>query len=273
MKYGIMGIIVLLGIIGMKVRKKVGPSRRLKKMATIQIEMVNHRKVYRIFPNARQKEAPVLLYLHGGAFVSGMTNVHWKFLSRMVQDTHLEVIFPDYPLVPKTTYQEVLEMIETVYDRMIGCRECILIGDSAGGAIALSIAMKRAVEKKNGPMKVILISPWLDLTLNHPKIEEVQKQDKILNKTALKMIAKVYANTTELTNYLASPLYGPIHLLKEVIIFTGTFDILNPDVHRLKEKGKIKVYETIGAPHIWIVNQTKKYEEDYQTLIKEIDKK
>ena len=160
------------------------------------------------------------------------------------------------------------------------------MGDSAGGGITLGLAEKLSVNNIDLPDKVILISPWLDTTMSNEKIAEVQGNDKELNKEKLliagasyargltqddeyfvnpingnlsKLAGKSYAKNIETKNYLVSPLYGEASKLKNVTIFTGTYDILNPDCHLLQEKAKrvgveIKIQEYETAPHIWIVN-------------------
>ena len=104
------------------------------------------------------------------------------------------------------------------------------------------------------PNKTILISPWLDVRLENPKIDEVQKEDKELNKEALKVAGIAYAGNDGINSYLVNPIDGDLSKLGNITIFTGTSDILNPDVHVLEEKAKeqgkeIEVKEYSGAGH------------------------
>ncbi len=83
--------------------------------------------------------------------------------------------------------------------------------------------------------------------MENPKIDEAQSRDKMLNKDVLKLAGISYAGSEESTkNYLVSPIYGPIENLKDIksiiiIIYTGTNDILNPDVHKLQKLAKVKL--------------------------------
>ena len=68
------------------------------------------------------------------------------------------------------------------------------------------------------------------------------------------------AGDNEEENYWVNSINGPLDKLKNVIIFTGTYDILNPDVHLLKEKAEkvgtnIEIKEYEGAEHIWLVKK------------------
>lgn len=136
----------------------------------------------------------------------------------------------------------------------------IVMGDSAGGGLALALEEKLSQEEIEMPEKTILISPWLDTRLINPKISEVQKRDKQLNKFKLQIAALGYAGKDGKDNYLVNPIDGDLSKLKNITIFTGTNDILNPDVYVLKEKAEksnieinIKEYENAG--HIWFIEK------------------
>ena len=90
----------------------------------------------------------------------------------------------------------------------------------------------------------------------------------------------VYAKTEEnTTNYLVSPIYGKLENLKNIVVYTGTNDILNPDVHILEQKLEdIKINEYEGAIHNWILEKyvDEKYNNElsqkaYENLIYELN--
>ncbi len=222
------------------------------------------RKLFEIAPkNKDKKNNKTILYFHGGAYVAEATEEHWDFLAKLVNDTKATVIMPDYPLTPKYTYKDVLKMIEPVYKETItkvGAENLIVMGDSAGGGMALGLLEKLSQNNVEMPAKTFLISPWLDTTMSNPKIYEVQKKDKDLNKEKLYLAGVSYSrDLKQEEDYFVNPINGKFSKLKNIVIYTGTYDILNPDCHLLKEKAEkegvnieIKEYET--APHIWIVN-------------------
>jgi len=193
----------------------------------------------------------------------------------------MTVIIPDYPLTPKYTYKDVFKMVKPLYKEIIEevkPENLILMGDSAGGGLSLALIEEMSEENYELPGKTILISPWLDVRLENNKIEEVQKKDKELNKETLKLAGIAYAGGEEnSSNFLVSPIEGDISKIKNLTIFTGTNDILNPDVHKLEEKAKaqgtnIEIKEYEGAGHIWIINKKGDkniIEKAYQDLINE----
>lgn len=241
------------------------------------------RKIFIIKPKTEQLSKKVILYFHGGAYVAEATTLHWDFLEKLANDTKSTIVMPDYPLTPKYTYKDVFNMVEPLYKEIISkvdVKNLVMMGDSAGGGITLALAEKISQNNIQLPSKTILISPWLDVTLTNEKIKEVQKNDKDLNKEKLLIAGISYARDEEGTkSHLVKPINGPISKLKNVIIYTGTYDILNPDTHLLQEKAKkegidIQIKEYEQAPHIWIINNINKQDElqlkAYQDLVCDI---
>lgn len=241
------------------------------------------RKIFIIKPKTEQLSKKVILYFHGGAYVAEATTLHWDFLEKLANDTKSTIVMPDYPLTPKYTYKDVFNMVEPLYKEIISKvdgKNLVMMGDSAGGGITLALAEKISQNNIQLPSKTILISPWLDVTLTNEKIKEVQKNDRDLNKEKLLIAGISYARDEEgMKSYLVNPINGPLSKLKNVIIYTGTYDILNPDTHLLQEKAKkegidIQIKEYEQAPHIWIINNINKQDElqlkAYQDLVCDI---
>ena len=119
-----------------------------------------------------------IIYFHGGAYSGGLNKVHWNFIERISEDTHANIFVPDYPLIPKSTYEDVFNMADTIYEECLKENKFIIIGDSAGGGISLAFSQKLGEENKQMPEKIVLISPWLDITMKNEDIDYVQESDK-----------------------------------------------------------------------------------------------
>ena len=242
-----------------------------------------NRNVFILTPKNVEKTDLVILYFHGGSYMAEITNEHWNFLEKVINNTGATVILPDYPLSPKHNYKDVFNMVEPLYNAIVSkidTNNFIVMGDSAGGGLALALEEKivnDAEENQNNenkennneninyklPKKTILISPWLDVRLENSKIDEVQKLDKDLNKETLKLAGIAYAGTDGINSYLVNPIDGDLSKLNNITIFTGTNDILNPDVHVLEEKAEnqgitINIREYEGAYNIYILKNNKK---------------
>ncbi len=249
----------------------------------IEQEYYKNRKVFILTPKNIEKTDLTILYFHGGSYMAEITNEHWSFLEKIINDTGATVILPDYPLAPKHNYKDVFNMVEPLYNEIVSridTNKFIVMGDSAGGGLAL--ALEEKITESNEyklPIKTILISPWLDVRLENQEINEVQKTDKQLNKETLKLAGVAYAGEDGINSYLVNPIDGDLSKLNNISIYTGTHDILNPDVHILKQRAEeqganVEVKEYEGATHIWILkndnNEKELRDSAYTDLVKEI---
>lgn len=226
----------------------------------LEVQEYMQRKVFVVKPK-NEESKKTILYFHGGAYMGEATSNHWNFIEKIVNDTNATVILSDYPLAPKYNYKDVFQMIVPLYKEItqrVDANNLIIMGDSAGGGMSLALIEKLSEQKENLPSKTILISPWLDVRLENKEIAEVQKRDKELNKDALKLAGISYAGEDGMNSYLVNPIDGDLSSLKNIYIFTGTNDILNPDVHLLVDKAQkvgteINLKEYDGATHIWLI--------------------
>lgn len=248
----------------------------LKKNANVDENIIDGRKIYKIEnKNVTNKEATIV-YFHGGAYIGGITRRHLNVIYKILNDTKMKIILPDYPLAPKATYLQVFDWLEKLYDEYQNEKNIIFMGDSAGAGMALAFAQKLGKGNRKMPQKLILISPWLDITLKNEKIFEKEKEDKILKKSVLKLAADMYSGNENQEDYLMSPINGPLDKIKNIAMFVGTADILNPDTHILKEKieqqGNInfKFLEKENAVHNWIFEDLENSKEDYAKIVEEI---
>ena len=210
----------------------------------VKEETFQNRSVFILKPKQEIANSKTIFYLHGGSYLAELNESHWKFFQNIIQDTGATIIIPDYPLAPQYQYTDVFDMIFPLYQEIIQKVEkenFILIGDSAGGGMALALLEKAGEGSLEQPSQTIVISPWLDVTMTNPEIEQVQPNDLMLNQDLLRLAGIAYAGSEEqVKNYLVSPIYGPLEELENLTIYTGTNDILNPDVHRLVEMAQEK---------------------------------
>ncbi len=235
------------------------PPKRFLKNIFLTSHKVNDRNVF-ILKKVNTSPKKYILFFHGGAYVLNFTLVHWKLISRLVNETNCEIIAPDYPLLPKYTYKERLAMGEEVYKDLLkktSADTIIFMGDSSGGNLALSLAQKLLVDGAAQPSQIILLSPWLDVTMSNPEMKEVSKRDLVLP-LGDNIVGRLHAGNKDMKDFLVSPLYGPLKGLGKISLFTGTDDILNPDARLLKSKAELEnidfnYFEYKHMLHDWIL--------------------
>ncbi len=250
----------------------------------VETEKIERRKVFIIKKDKETDSDSIILYLHGGSYMAELKQEHWLFFEGLLQDTNATLVVPDYPLTPKYNYKDVFTMMEPCYEKILENEQdktWIVMGDSAGGGLALALLEKMGEKGRKMPDALFLLSPWLDTSMENQKIDEVQSKDPMLSKPALKLAGEQYGrDIKEEDTYLVDPLYGPLQNLCPIVVFTGTADILNPDVaileQRCKEAGtQITVKEYENAIHDFILYSFVKEDVDfgkegYQDILEEM---
>ena len=240
------------------------------------IKPIEHEDIYE--PEPKTEAEKVILYIHGGSYVGELEKYHWHFFKDIINDTNATIIIPDYPLAPENTYLEAFKFMEPLYKEIIENienKEFILMGDSAGGGMALALYQRNGKLNHKLPDKTVLISPWLDVRMDNPDIDKIQ--DPVLKKTLLKLSGKRYAGKNGLKSYLVNPVLGPTDRLENIFILSGTKDMLNPDAKKfaLANKGKIKFIEYKDAIHNFPLMKHKKKnicaKEGYDKVVKIIN--
>jgi acetyl esterase/lipase len=227
---------------------------------TIDTTHVNGRNVYMISAKG-EETGKYVLYLHGGGYINNIFRQHWQFAAKIISETHCTFILPDYPLAPSDTYEEAFVMLDAIYCDLLSktnAGNIILMGDSAGGGLALALAEKQKKEGVPVPGQIILLCPWLDITMSNPDIKEIEKKDVTLRVNSLVMAGKAWAGTTNTEYYLLSPINGSLEGLPHISVFIGTHDILIADCRKLKtltdQKGiALNYFEYPGMFHDWMM--------------------
>ena len=193
--------------------------------------------VTRVFPKRGQRAGGALIYLHGGAYVYPMVVGQWGVVEGLIDRTGLPVIIPDYPIAPAHTATDAFDFVQPIIDEaQAEFGRVILFGDSAGGGLALSLAMQRRDTGARQVDGLVLYAPWVDVTMTNPRIEEVQGRDKILRVPGLAWAGRAWAADLDPTDPRVSPLYGDPAGLPPMRIFQGDADILGPDTIEFARK-------------------------------------
>ncbi len=202
-------------------------------------------KIYKM-SSGEGKKGKCVLYLHGGGYINQPSLFHWWFLDKLAEETGIEFYIPIYPKTPEFTYEKSYELIRNFYMELSdsGYSEIVIMGDSAGGGLALGISQMLRNEHMNQPKDIILISPWLDISLNHKDIRKYEKADPMLNVDNLKKIGRMWAGDAALDSYKLSPVYGNLEGLGRISIFIGTREICWPDSAELS-----KILSAHGIEH------------------------
>ncbi|MCP4442961.1 MAG: alpha/beta hydrolase [Aureispira sp.] len=245
---------------GKFLQKAAMPSKSIQKNLEVDTRKENGRCIWTIRPKQNVSEK-VILYMHGGAYIYNILKFHWDLLEELVHKTNATIVVPDYPLAPSASCLDVFNYVGKIYTdllKKVSPQNIILMGDSAGGGIALGFAQELSLQHKPQPSQIILLAPWLDVTMSNPEIVEVNKKDKMLGIKGLQMAGQAYAKELALTDFRVSPIYGNFEGLGQISIFIGTHDSLIGDARKLKgvlDKQDIPMnyFEYPKMFHVWMV--------------------
>lgn len=176
-----------------------------------------------------------LVHFHGGGFTVGTPALGRSWAGAIALRLGLEVVLPDYRLAPEHTFpaahDDAVAVVADVLGRYAPASVAVS-GDSAGGNLALSVAQHQVATGGPIPGSLVLLSPWLDLTVDRLVDLALVRRDPLLSPEWLAAAATAYA-AGELADPRVSPLLGSLDGLPPVLIQGGTDDILAPDAARL----------------------------------------
>lgn len=161
----------------------------------------------------------VIIYIHGGSFVGGSRESYRGFCSSIAYVMSARVILPEFRLAPSYQYPASIEDIECVVrgilaeanaavlnDASITAPEIILAADGSGASLASAILFKMDEEKRKSISKLVLFSPWLDLSFDCPLFSEKKAKDKVISAKDIRSACEHYTYSSNFSNVLVSPL-------------------------------------------------------------------
>ncbi|AQQ52521.1 alpha/beta hydrolase fold domain-containing protein [Planococcus lenghuensis] len=184
----------------------------------------------------RQKQ---ILYLHGGGYFNQPLHEHWRFLYQLAGQMDVTITVPIYPKAPHHRYTEAFNRVLPLYLEMrsrTAAQDMVVMGDSAGGGFSLALAQLLLQENLPQPGNIILLSPWLDLSMNSPLIPKLEPKDPMLAAYGMREMGRIWAGREDVSHFLLSPLRGPLQGLGRISVFVGTREILLADARALKKR-------------------------------------
>lgn len=183
----------------------------------------------------RGRPAPqrTLFYVHGGGFVSGIDPFHVRYACRLGDAIGARIVLPAYPLTPEHTWKDSHDQLVDQAAHWAGIGGLVLAGDSAGGGLALAVALSLRDRARSGGTRqadrLVLHAPWADLTTSTPETFEVTEDDPWLFVGKLTTYADWWAGSIDdLTRPEVSPALGDLSGLPPGLMFHGTRDTLAP---------------------------------------------
>lgn len=185
---------------------------------------------------------PVILYTHGGAYVSGNCEDHRNWVAKIVAETGIAALLYDYRLAPEHPFPAAHDDSMTVYRWLLAQkgmdpRKLAIVGESAGGGLCLALVL--AIRDSGLPLPVcaVVMSPYTDLLLIGES--HITKREACLSPYDMaKVCSKYYYADNDPKNPYISPLYGDLHGLPPLHISVGDDETMRDDSIRFAKKAR-----------------------------------
>lgn len=164
----------------------------------------------------------VILHLHGGAFIVGGWHLHRGMLSELAQRTGARILAVEYRKAPNHTIDDSAEDALSAYRHLlregISPADIVLMGDSAGGYLAIQLAARMQEERLPAPAAVVALSPLLELDTEEPGTAGCA----ILSPRAIRALSRWSPTKTRLTQ----PMHSARPTLPPILIQAGAGETL-----------------------------------------------
>lgn len=201
---------------------------------------------------------PVLLYFHGGGYVVGRPSMERPFIARIVHAVDGRCFSVDYRLAPRHRFPAAVDDALAAYRGVVeggaDPSRIVVLGDSAGGGLALALLLRIHDEGIAQPAGGVLVSPWLDLTHSGSTVVTNAATDYL--PTATGRAASAYLGDADPRDRYASPLFADLRGLPPLLVLAGGAEMLLADSTRLAERAvaagvDITLHVEPDMYHVW----------------------
>lgn len=202
----------------------------------------------------------VILYLHGGGYVSGSIVSHRSMVSYLGVASGARTLPLGYRLAPEHPFPAACEDALAGYRFLVRSgvdpSRIVLAGDSAGAGLVMTTLLALRDESAPMPAGGLLISPWVDLLNSGASMTVKATVDPMISKAYLDDLAGQYLHGVDPRTPKASPLYADLHGLPPLLIQVGTAETLLDDATRLAARAGDANVRTILSVwpemiHVW----------------------
>jgi len=213
-----------------------------------------------IVPDGRPSDN-VILYFHGGGFVSCSPRTHRPITAALARDTGCRVLALDYRLAPEHRFPMAFNQTVAAYHWLLmhGNKPAsiVLAGDSAGGGLTLALlAALREREPDSLPSCAVVFSPWTDLARTGASLSENDGRCAMFHPENMAEFAAAYLGDASPRDPRASPLFADLTGLPPVLLHVSSSELLLDDSRRMHAAiqsgggdSAIRVFD--GVPHGW----------------------
>lgn len=205
-------------------------------------------------------DGKVLFYIHGGGYVHGGIKAYRGLAGHYAKLLGARVYVPDYRQAPEHPFPTPINDTFNAYRALLAMgiesRSLAISGDSAGGAMVVTIMRKARDAQLSLPAAAVAISPWADLTHSGLSSRVRNGLDPICSTDFLDQLAKIFLAGELPTNPDASPIFADVRGLAPTLVQIGENEVMLNGATRLASHlSENRVRTTLevwpGMFHVW----------------------
>jgi epsilon-lactone hydrolase len=177
----------------------------------------------------------VLLCMHGGGYALGSMYSHRKLYGHFAKAFGVSALIVNYRRAPEHLHPGPLDDVVSAYhwlltDEKIAPEHIIFLGDSAGGALAISTMLRARERALPLPAAAISLAPYLDVEATGVSYEINADKDKLGSRAATLAFVSVFLGPDgNRKDPLANPLLADLKGLPPMLLQVGGDDVLLDD--------------------------------------------
>lgn len=200
-----------------------------------------------------------LLYIHGGGFASCSAATHRPITASLARRTRAAVFSANYRLAPEAPFPTALDDVVATYEWLLSETRgspIAIAGDSAGGGLALSLAVNVRDAGLPAPACLVGFSPWTDLAGRGASLTENDGRDPMFRPENIPAFASLYLGRVSADDPRASPVYADLRGLPPLLLQVASTELLLDDSRRVHDRviaaggeSQLSIYH--GVHHVW----------------------
>jgi acetyl esterase/lipase len=202
-------------------------------------------------------KAPVLLYLHGGAFLAGSARTHGHLAAALGRSAGMAAVLAEYRLAPEHPFPAAVDDALAVYEALRMRGPVAVAGDSAGGGLVFALLVAARQAGLPDPVALVAFSPWADLRLVAASLERNARSDAMLPVSRIPEVAATYLGGANPADPRASPVLATFAPAPPPAFIAASRDeILADDAAAMatalgRAGGAVTLEWADSAPHAW----------------------
>jgi acetyl esterase/lipase len=208
------------------------------------------------------RDDKVLLCAHGGGYVLGSMYSHRKIFAHFASKIGCRALIVEFRRAPEYPHPGPVQDMVSAYKWLLesgevgGPQDVLFLGDSAGGALAISMQLLAREQGLPLPCGTLALAPYLDMELTGESYDRNCDVDALGSREGNLQFVSLFLGSAAPNDPLANPLYADLSGLAPMMLQVGARDVLEDDSRRFAERARdanvdVEIEVEADMPHVF----------------------